>query len=90
MFKMHVRSEPAIVRQALDRLSITVDGINEATLCNSEADRMSVDTIYTSYALAPLPPNFSVDGFAKTSVFNHLSVETSPRAATLKFGGRGA
>ena len=51
---------------------------------------MSADTIYTSYALAPLPRKFSVDGFAKTSVFNHLSVETSPRAATLKFGGRGA
>ena len=59
---------------------------------------MSADTIYTSYALAPLPPNFSVDGFAKTSVFNYLSVapvfsylsvETS-RAATWKFGGRGA
>ena len=28
MFIVHVRSEPAITRQALDRLSITVDGIN--------------------------------------------------------------
>ena len=28
MFIMHVRSEPAIVRQAFDRLSITVDGVN--------------------------------------------------------------